>query len=572
MNHSCKCVMLAVVVGFCAAIHPLSAVAQNFDFGRDIAAPFLQGLMDGMNNQNNARNQNPGGGMRYRYEAPSQSGSGWNTWQGRGRRETWDSGGGWNNWQNNNSGWNNWNQGGVYGGGYTQPNYNYNQPYHSQPRTVARPASPAAPPAPPAPPVVEKKVITPVAPKANMISLKGRSITVGEIQNAKSYFGGQLQQMASDLEQELRGSGVDQSQLILELNAKQVPSETQRQILQAVNSGDAAQSQILWTSAVKDVSSAAQLYRKVALEQLVKDLRGRADSSSLTIGDLRARHSELAKLGLDAAKMRAVASVLEVMEDTLKIQNAVTSAVPGAGTDSTALPAGSVPIIMNPKLPAGNAVSLGNGYVMVGTGGVGALELTSGSVAQMMGLPVAPGTPVPAHGGEMALDGVVLINPSDSGTTVHYRLKDKDYTMDPGYSQVLPGESWLVDFHRGGSFGRKSYTLSSGAYAFTPTGQGWELYAKTFQITIDNSDNPNEFHYAVQNEHSSVGPRQTRTHDSKYPIYLRFDRGNGNATKQVRMQEGTYKVAINPSDGLWDLYSPESTGGSGDSGGFVPAF
>lgn len=562
MNHLYKPAVLAVVVGLCMAACPVHVSAQDFDFGRDIATPFLQGLMEGMNNQNNAGGQNSGGGMRYKYQAPSQSGSGWNTWQGN---NNW--GGGWNN--NSGSGWNTWNNSDYYdGGGYYQPNYNYNQQYYSQPRSVARPTAPP----PPAPPVVEKKEIVPVTPKANMISLKGRSITAGEMQSAKTYFAGQLQQMTSDLEQELRDSGVDQAQLIAELTAKQIPADAQLQILQAVRNGDAAQTQILWTSTVKDVNGASDLYRKVAIGQLVKDLRARADSSSLAAGDLREARNELSKSALDASKRQAAMSILDVMENMLKIQSAVTTAVPGTGTDAAALPAGSVPIIMNPKLPAGNAVSLGNGYVMVGTGGVGALELTSGSVAQMMGMPVASGSPAPANDSQMALDGVVLINPPNSGTTVHYKLKDKDYTMDPGFSQVLSGDSWLVDFHRGGSFGRKSYTVSSGAYAFTPTGQGWELYAKTFKVTIDNSDNPNEFHYAAQNEHTSVGPRQTKTHQSKYPIYLRFDRGNGNATKQVKVQEGTLKVAINPSDGLWDLYSPESSGGASGTGSFVPAF
>ncbi|NUQ62261.1 MAG: hypothetical protein HUU20_07220 [Pirellulales bacterium] len=568
MNDAGKLLVLAMIAGFSLAAQSSPASAQEFDFGRDVATPFLQGLMEGMNNQNNAGGQNSGGGMKYKYEAPSQSGSGWNNWQNN--NGNWgggwndNSGGGWNNWQNNGG----WNNSDYYdGGGYVQPQPNYNQQYYSQPRSVARPESP-----PPAP-VVAKKEIVPITPKANAVSLKGRSITAAEIQSGKTYFGGQLQQMVSELEQELRGTGVDQAQLIAELTSKQVPSETQLQILQAVKNGDAAQTQILWTAAAKDVGRASELYKKVATEQLVKDLRNRADSTSLTSGDVREARGAMSKLELDPSKKRAVGSILDVMDDTLKIQNAVTSAVPGAGTDSVGLPAGSVSIIMNPKLPAAHAVSLGNGHVMIGTGGVGSFELTTGSVAQAMGLPIAPGSPVPANDTQMTLDGVVLINPSNTGTTVHYRLKDTDYTMDPGYTQALAGDSWLVDFHRGGSFGRKNYTVSAGTFAFTPTGQGWELYAKTFKTTIDNSDNSSEFHYAVQNEHASVAPRQTKAHTSKYPIYIRFDRGNGASIKQVKVQDGVLKVAVNPSDGLWDLYSPESTGGSSSPGGnFTPAF
>lgn len=554
MNYAMKSLVLAAVAGFSMAVPSSAVLAQNFDFGRDIAAPFLQGLMEGASNQNNS-GRNSGGGMRYKYEAPSQSGSGWNNWRN-------DSGSGWNNWNNNSGGgWNN---------NYVQPQPNYTPQYYSQPQTVARPAVVEAP-APPAPVAVKKEIVA-VTPKANAINLQGRSITAAEIQSGKNLFGSQVQGMVSDLEQELRGSGVDQAALIAELSSKQVPSETQLQILQAVKNGDAAQTQILWTSAAKDVNRASELYKKVATQQLVKDLRDRADSLTVSAGDIREARSALSKLDLDASKRRSVESILGVMDDTLKILGAVSTAVPGMGTDTTRLPAGSVPIIMNPKLPTGHAVSLGNGYVMIGTGGVGAFELTNGSVAQSMGLPVAPGSPVAANDTTMTLDGVVLINPSNTGTTVHYKLKDTDYTMDPGFTQALAGDSWLVDFHRGGSFGRKSYKVSSGAYAFTPTNQGWELYSKTFEVMVDNSENPHEFNYAVQNEHATVGPRQTETHTSKYPIYIRFDRGNGSSIKQVKVQEGTVKVAMNPSDGLWDLYSPESTSESTGSGSFIPAF
>ena len=65
-----------------------------------------------------------------------------------------------------------------------------------------------------------------------------------------------------------------------------------------------------------------------------------------------------------------------------------------------------------------------------------------------------------------------------------------------------------------------------------------------------------------------MAARQTRTHVSNYPIVVQYDRGDGRSIKQVKLEQGTVKVAIHPGDGLWDLFSPQST----QAADFVPSF
>ena len=74
---------------------------------------------------------------------------------------------------------------------------------------------------------------------------------------------------------------------------------------------------------------------------------------------------------------------------------------------------------------------------------------------------------------------VKIVNPSSSTNTLNYILNGKPYTIQPGYSQSLAaGETWKIQFNRGGTFGNGGYTLSGGTYTFTPTEKGWELYRK----------------------------------------------------------------------------------------------
>jgi hypothetical protein len=74
--------------------------------------------------------------------------------------------------------------------------------------------------------------------------------------------------------------------------------------------------------------------------------------------------------------------------------------------------------------------------------------------------------------------GVTIRNPAESGAQLSYTIDSRHgYEIATGQTQHLATKpSYLVEFDRGGSFGRARYTISEGLYDFTPTDHGWELY------------------------------------------------------------------------------------------------
>ena len=74
--------------------------------------------------------------------------------------------------------------------------------------------------------------------------------------------------------------------------------------------------------------------------------------------------------------------------------------------------------------------------------------------------------------------GVTIRNPAEPGAQLSYTIDSRHvYDMAPGQMQQLATKgSYLVEFDRGGEFGRARYTITEGLYDFTPTDRGWELY------------------------------------------------------------------------------------------------
>lgn len=82
-------------------------------------------------------------------------------------------------------------------------------------------------------------------------------------------------------------------------------------------------------------------------------------------------------------------------------------------------------------------------------------------------------TPAPYTG-----PGVRIRNPSSSQVTLSYTIDSRHaYEIAAGQTEQLAAKaSYLVEFDRGGEFGRARYTITEGLYDFTPTDHGWELY------------------------------------------------------------------------------------------------
>ena len=229
------------------------------------------------------------------------------------------------------------------------------------------------------------------------------------------------------------------------------------------------------------------------------------------------------------------------------------TAVPGGGP----VPVGNqVPMALVPGLPRGTIIVLGNGAVIIGVGNLRqTVAVGRGNVAQACGMTVAVGAPLAETDAKPVTSGAVLINAEE--TAVNYNVNNKSYSMEPEYRQPLPGgRKWVVAFDRGGSFGQARYGISQGTYKFTLTDEGWNLFKHTFDVTIDNSDNPFDFLYVLDNKHQTVPGGQALQHSSDYPLVVRFDDAQGK-TKTKRVESGLYKVAVTAEQTL-DLYDGDA--------------
>jgi hypothetical protein len=168
---------------------------------------------------------------------------------------------------------------------------------------------------------------------------------------------------------------------------------------------------------------------------------------------------------------------------------------------------------------------------------------------------VAIGPPLAETDAKPVTSGAVLINAEDMA--VNYNVNSKAFTMEPEYRQALPGgRTWVVAFDRGGSFGQAKYGISEGTYKFALTDEGWNLFKHTFEATIDNTENPFDFLYVLDNKHQTVPAGQSQQHTSAYPLVVRFDDAQGKS-KTKRVESGLYKVAVTQENTL-DLYGEDA--------------
>lgn len=408
-------------------------------------------------------------------------------------------------------------------------------------------------------------------PAINELVTNGRAITDVEIRAADGFFKARFLQLLAELRPQLNAAPVDHQQLIAELNARSVSADAQLKILEALKGGNSEQAKVLLTSEIKDPARAEEISRQIGSPKLVEVLEARLAAGTLSAQDVEEAQKNLAGLHLPVDRQTAAAKSLADLQRQLTIAKAVASAVPSDPNKLSPLPTGVVSIILNPKLPECHAIALGNGYAMIGTGGRGELDLISDRVVHVTGLSVESSPSLPPASEAPVGQGVLLCNPSETRTPVYYKVENQEFQMEAGFQQVLPANAALViDFHRGGDFGRKQYSLDPGTYHFGASSQGWELYAKSFDLVVDNRANARRFCYSVGDEPAVVEARSTAQHTSRYPIVIRFDRGNGSNVKQCKVGSGVVRVAVNAADNLWDLFAGEPE--EAKSMPIVPAF
>lgn len=154
----------------------------------------------------------------------------------------------------------------------------------------------------------------------------------------------------------------------------------------------------------------------------------------------------------------------------------------------------------------------------------------------------------------------MLSNPNTSPGAVNFLVDGTAVAMQPGYSQALPGgRTCTVRFDRGNGRGEASYAIGSGSYKFVCSPDtGWDLQACTFQVALDNTAGNTDFHYVLDGTVGSVSAGQTAKLTSQYPVVVRFDPGNGLPVAVKHLDEGSYKIAVDPRRNAWDLL-PTST-------------
>lgn len=227
-----------------------------------------------------------------------------------------------------------------------------------------------------------------------------------------------------------------------------------------------------------------------------------------------------------------------------------------------AIPCGVIWILYDPNLAAGTALFVNDFILVVGTGGSGEFWLDRQCAAAALGLPVAPGEPVPdiTEDEVTALSaGTVIQQPKDVGGEVNYVLNSRyPYTIQPGHRQSLPADrAWTIEFDRGNSQGTARYSLERGVYEFRVVKERWDLVHLRFDITIDNREGKQDFQFVAGDKVMTVKAGEQQTQGSTDPLIVKFDRGEGPeqaATKNLN-KSGTYKVAVNTDTNLLDLYA-----------------
>lgn len=152
------------------------------------------------------------------------------------------------------------------------------------------------------------------------------------------------------------------------------------------------------------------------------------------------------------------------------------------------------------------------------------------------------------------LGPVLLVNPPENGAEIHYLLDDRRYTLPAGYMQSLePGRIAIVQFDRGGSLGARRYRLADGTFEFSLGQDGWELYRKTYEVTVDNTSSGIDFHYRVDHKPTVIKAGFSIQHQSRHPMLVEFHDGIGPKLAKKTLDNGWYQIGINPATGRWDF-------------------
>lgn len=306
----------------------------------------------------------------------------------------------------------------------------------------------------------------------------------------------------------------------------------------------------------KDAAGAEIVARQVDVRRMLSRLDQNVEKNQASLPqDVADLDKAIGKISATTPAISEVTPLVDTLRNWVRVREFVEKATPQKGSVAK-LPAGKISLIHDPGSPLGTAVVLGNDALLIGNQGRGPLTITMGNAAEALGLPIVTGTPVDEAEGEEMKEGVMLVNPLRTKTTMNYNVNGTHYVMEPGMAQRLPaGTEWVVEYDRGQNYGPAAYTLGQGTFYFTASDQGMQLFEQRFDVTLDNSQSNQEFNALVAGENFTVPAYGSRTITSKYPIVVKYDRGNGSAFVARSMYfSGNVQVGVNSEDNLWDLF------------------
>ena len=342
-------------------------------------------------------------------------------------------------------------------------------------------------------------------------------------------------------------------------------AENQQALVTALRAGDPTAVYETWVKGNPQDTAGAELVArqtnvKRLATQIVQDAEKNTAALSQDVSDFDAALGKITGTTPEVDDLQPKADRLQTWVQARKL---IAEATPGKGRTAH-LPSGDdVNLIFDPTLAVGTVVVLNDDAVLIGHDGHNALRITEGNAAEALGLPIVTGTPLPEVQGKEVTDGVLILNPAETQGTVNYGIDGNHYVARSGMRQVLPPRNddrhWVIEYDRGADQGPARYTLRSGTYRFAPTELGWQLYRERYSITLDNSESEQEFNFIFHGEDMIVPAGGTLTLNSKYPVVVRFDRGNGGdfVARKTPQNVGTIQVGVNAADNLWDLF-PES--------------
>lgn len=331
----------------------------------------------------------------------------------------------------------------------------------------------------------------------------------------------------------------------------------QQTLVTALRAQDSTAVYEAWAKAApQDTANAEIAARQTDARKIIGRLEQDVEKNKSALRqDVTDLDAALTKIAATTPGVNDLTPAVASLDGWVEARRYVEAANPAKGPVAS-LPQGKIKLIYEPGVPVGTAIVLSKEAMIIGGEGQAGLKIVTGTAIEALGLPVVSGTPVEDMEVSEVKGGILLVNRGKNNATVNYNLNGTHYVMEPGMAQRLEADrNWVIEYDRGQSEGPAAYTLATGTYHFTPSDMGWQLFRQRFDVTLDNTQNKQEFHFVFKGENLTVPAGETKTLTSDYPIVVQYDRGNGSEVAIKSMHfSGNVQVGMNVADNKWDLF------------------